>query len=230
MNIVIINGQNHKGSTYHIGRMLAERVGGNITEFFLPRDFSDYCVGCGQCFEVEAESCPHYEAQQPILKAMDVADLIILTSPVYVYHASAPMKNFLDHQGHRWLVHRPKAEMFTKQAVCISTAAGAGMKSTNKDMADSLFFWGVAKIYKCGVAVRATSWNHVNEKRRQKIEEKTDRLAATIKKRAGHVKPGLKTKIFWHIMRQAQKRGWNEADVRYWKEKGWTGDKRPWKK
>ena len=35
MNIVIINGQNHKGSTYHIGRMLAERVGGNITEFFL---------------------------------------------------------------------------------------------------------------------------------------------------------------------------------------------------
>ena len=119
MNIVIINGQNHKGSTYHIGRMLAERVGGDIAEFFLPRDFSDYCVGCSQCFEVAAEKCPHYEAQQPILKAMDAADLIILTSPVYVYHASAPMKNFLDHQGHRWLVHRPKAEMFTKQAVCI---------------------------------------------------------------------------------------------------------------
>ena len=37
MNIVIINGQNHKGSTYHIGRMLAERVGGDIAEFFLPR-------------------------------------------------------------------------------------------------------------------------------------------------------------------------------------------------
>ena len=100
MNIVIINGQNHKGSTYHIGRMLAERVGGNITEFFLPRDFSDYCVGCSQCFEVGAESCLHYEAQQPIIKALDAADLIILTSPVYVYHASAPMKNFLDHQGH----------------------------------------------------------------------------------------------------------------------------------
>ena len=59
MNIVMINGQNHKGSTYHIGRMLAERIGGNITEFFLPRDFSDYCVGCSQCFEVAAEKCPH---------------------------------------------------------------------------------------------------------------------------------------------------------------------------
>ena len=84
MNIVIINGQNHKGSTYHIGRMLAERVGGNITEFFLPRDFSDYCVGCSLCFEVGAESCLHYEAQQPIIKALDAADLIILTMPPFL--------------------------------------------------------------------------------------------------------------------------------------------------
>ena len=77
---------------------------------------------------------------------MDEADLIILTSPVYVYHVTAPMKNFLDHQGHRWMVHRPRPEMFHKQAVCISTAAGAGMKSTNKDMQDSLFFWGVPSL------------------------------------------------------------------------------------
>ena len=84
MKIVIINGQNHKGSTYHIGRMLAEEVGGEIKEFFLPRDFSDYCVGCSQCFRVGSEKCPHYDAQQPILKAMDEAELIILTSPVYV--------------------------------------------------------------------------------------------------------------------------------------------------
>ena len=27
-----------------------------------------------------------------------------------------------------------------------------------------------------------------------------------------------------------QKNGWNEADVRYWKEKGWTEQVRPWKK
>ena len=26
MNIVLIHGQNHKGSTYHIGRMIAEKV------------------------------------------------------------------------------------------------------------------------------------------------------------------------------------------------------------
>lgn len=34
MKIVIINGQNHKGSTYHTARMLANKIGGEITEFF----------------------------------------------------------------------------------------------------------------------------------------------------------------------------------------------------
>lgn len=43
MKTVVINGQNHKGSTWHIGKLLADKIGGELTEFFLPRDFSDYC-------------------------------------------------------------------------------------------------------------------------------------------------------------------------------------------
>ena len=34
MKITIIYGQNHKGSTYHMTRMLADKIGGEITEFF----------------------------------------------------------------------------------------------------------------------------------------------------------------------------------------------------
>lgn len=34
MKIVIINGQNHKGSTYNIGKQLAEKLQAEITEFF----------------------------------------------------------------------------------------------------------------------------------------------------------------------------------------------------
>ena len=33
MKIVIIHGQSHKGSTYHIAYKLAEKIGGEITEF-----------------------------------------------------------------------------------------------------------------------------------------------------------------------------------------------------
>lgn len=86
---------------------------------------------------------------------MDEADVIILASPVYVYHVTGAMKAFLDHYGYRWMVHSPEESMFKKQGVCISTAAGAGVKSTNKDLMDSLFFGGVAKRCQYGTAVAA---------------------------------------------------------------------------
>ena len=95
-------------------------------------------------------------------------------------HVTGAMKVFLDHYGYRWLVHRPEASMFRKQAVCISTAAGGGMKSTNKDMADSTFYWGVAKTYKYGVGVREVSWSRVNDKIKKSIEKKTTSLARRI--------------------------------------------------
>ena len=139
------------------------------------------------------------------------------------------MKALLDHYGYRWMPHRPDEKMFSKQAVCISTAAGAGMKSTNKDMADSAFYWGCAKVYTLGVAVAATSWDTVSDKKRAKIDSKTTAIAGSIKARVGKVKPGFKTRFMFCIMRMMQKNGWNELDMEYWRNKGWLDDKRPWK-
>ena len=49
MKIVLIHGQTHKGTTYHMGRVLAEKLtdNKNITEFFLPRDLNHFCVARG---------------------------------------------------------------------------------------------------------------------------------------------------------------------------------------
>lgn len=230
MKTVIIHGQNHNGSTCHIAKQLADKIGGETSEFFLPRDFGDFCCGCTQCFTKNETKCPHYKSLSPITQAIDEADVIILASPVYVYHATGAMKAFLDHYGWRWMVHRPDERMFKKQGVCISTAAGAGTRSTNKDMADSLFFWGVPKIYRYGIGVAAISWDGVPEKKKRRVEKATDSIADKIIKRNGRVKPGIKTKGFFHIMRMLQKNGWNEADMSYWKAKGWTDNNRPWKK
>lgn len=229
MKTVIIHGQSHKGSTYHIARQVADKIGGEIKEFFLPKDFGEFCVGCSTCFLKDEKKCPHFEKLSPITDAMDEADVIILASPVYVYHATGAMKAFLDHYGYRWMVHRPDERMFKKQGVCISTAAGAGMKSTNKDMADSLFFWGVGKIHKYGIGVAALDWKNVPDKKKAKIEKSTSSIAKKILSRNGKVKSGIKTKGFFYIMRMLQKSGWNEADVNYWKEKGWDKKSRPWK-
>lgn len=228
MKITIIHGQSHKGSTYHIADILAKKIGGEVVEFFLPKDFGEFCIGCNNCFMKSEFLCPHYEKISPITNAMDEADVLIFASPVYVYHATGSMKVFLDHYGYRWMLHRPNAAMFKKQAVCISTAAGAGTKSTNKDMADSLFFWGVGKVYKYGVNVRAVSYKRVSEKIKMKIDKKSFSLAQKIKRRSGNITPGLKTKVFFHIMRRVMKKGWNQADADYWEEKEWIGKKRPW--
>ncbi|QOV19870.1 NAD(P)H-dependent oxidoreductase [Blautia liquoris] len=229
MKITMIHGQSHKGSTYHIARMLAEKLDGEILEFFLPRDFDGICVGCTNCFMKSETLCPHYEQLKPITEGIDQADVIILASPVYVFHATGAMKALLDHYGYRFMVHRPEESMFEKQAVCISTAAGAGMKTTNKDMADSTFFWGAAKTYKYGVAVAADSWDTVKPELKKRIDKKTTAIADKIMKHADCIKPGIKTRAFFHVMRVMQKNGWNETDAAYWNKKGWTAKKRPWK-
>lgn len=229
MKTVIINGQSHKGSTYHIARMVADKISDDIMEIFLPRDFGEFCTGCTQCFVKSETLCPHYEKLKPITESIDEADVIIFASPVYVYHATGAMKAFLDHYGYRWMSHRPDEKMFSKQAVCISTAAGAGMKSTNKDMADSAFFLGCVRIYKIGVGVAATSWDDIDQKIKSKIEKMTSNTAKKIKRNIGKAKPNIKTKVFFEIMRMMQKNGWNEVDVKYWKDKDWLKKSRPWK-
>ena len=60
MKIVIIHGQSHNGSTCHIARMLADKIGGETTEFFLPKDFGEFCCGCTRCFKESETKCPHY--------------------------------------------------------------------------------------------------------------------------------------------------------------------------
>lgn len=229
MKIVIINGQNHRGSTRMIARELAEKVGGEITEFFLPKDFDEPCIGCWTCFKTDLTHCPHYEKLEKITEAIDAADLIVLDSPVYVFHATGQMMAFLDHYGTRWLVHRPDARMFGKQGVCISTAAGGGMRGTNRDMADSLMFWGVPRIYQLGFGVRAACPDEIPEKILRKIHRSTDALAAKIRRRAGRRGVSLQGRFWFYTMRFAHKHSFRaEPDYSYWEEHGWHGKGRPW--
>ncbi|MFO7160044.1 MAG: hypothetical protein DIU81_000950 [[Clostridium] cellulosi] len=104
------------------------------------------------------------------------------------------------------------------------------MKSTNKDMADSLKFWGVGRIYTYGVAVAATSWESVSASKKQKIEKKINRIAQKLKKRQNNVTPSFKVKVLFYLMRIFQKRiKINPVDYDYWEAKGWLGKRRPWK-
>lgn len=229
MKTVIIHGQSHEGCSCMIARELAEKAGGETQEFFLPRDFHKPCTGCYTCFKTDLSRCPHYQELEPLANAIRSADLLILTSPVYVYHATGSMMSFLDHFGTWWVVHRSLPEMSGKQAVAISTAAGGGMKSTTKDMADSLEMWGIHKIYRLGIGVQVTKPEEIPDRIIQTIHRKTDKLAQRIRKNAGSFGYNLRAKKWFYLMRLAHNHfPPAEPDYGYWEEKGWHGKARPW--
>lgn len=232
MKIVVIYGTMRKGSTYNIAQQFLGKLSDNskdVKEIFLPKDMPNFCRGCFQCF-TDNTKCPDYQYTEPILKAMDEANLIIFVSPVYVYHITGQMKAFLDHFGFRWMAHQPSGKMFKKQALIISTAAGGGTKSTMKDILDSMWFWGIGRTYKYGVNVAAADWEHVNDKKKLEIQNKVEKLSAKIKRQSNKVIPSLKVKGLFYTMRFMQKKfAFNEPDVKYWKELGWLEKTRPWK-
>ena len=106
MKIVMLNGQNHNGSTYHIGRMIADKIEGEneITEFFFPKDLNHFCAGCYQCIE-DVSACPYYEEKKKIIETIDAADILIVTTPTYCMHMSAPLKSFFDLTFDLWIAH-----------------------------------------------------------------------------------------------------------------------------
>ncbi len=231
MKIVMLNGQNHKGSTYHIGRMIADKIEGQneITEFFFPKDLNHFCAGCYRCIE-DVSACPYYEEKKKIIDAIDSANLLIVTTPTYCMHMSAPLKSFFDLTFDLWMAHRPMESMFKKRAVIVSTAAGTGTKSAMKDVQDCLFYLGVPKIYKYGLAVQAMGWDGVAAGKKEQIEKKTAILAQKLSTNVEH-SAGLKTGFMFKILGMMQKKGWNSSPIEtlYWKEKGWLDGKKPWK-
>lgn len=229
MRITLIHGQNHKGSTYHIGKILAEQfASGDIQEFFLPKDLEHFCLGCYKCIESD-EACPFYKEKSRIMQAVEGADLLIFTTPTYCMRASAPMKAFIDLTFTYWMAHKPRECMFSKKAVVISTAAGTGMKSAIKDITNTLFYWGVPYIKEYGIAVQAMSWEQVSQEKKEKINADIAKLAGTIQKANVHV--GIKTKFMFNIMRMMQIKGWGsgESEKEYWEKNGWLDKRRPWK-
>lgn len=231
MKIAIIHGQNHMGSSYHIGRILLDKIDATkeVSEFFLPRDLNHFCLGCYSCIENQSR-CPYHEEKKKIMDAVEEADLLIFTTPNYCMMPSAPMKAFIDLTFTWWMSHRPVAKMFSKRAVVISTTAGTGAKQATKAVARTLFYWGVPSVKKYGIAVAAMNWDGVKTEKKTKIEKDMTKLAKQLSgKRPPHV--GIKTRFMFRMMAGMQKADWgaSQAEKEYWKQSGWLDKERPWK-
>lgn len=230
MKIIVINGQNHKGSTWNIGNQLVSKITGEkeIKEYFLPKDHNHFCSGCFACLE-ERERCPFWPEKEIIQNDMIQADLLIFTSPNYCMMPSAPMKAFLDLFFTNWMSHKPLKEMFSKKAVVISSTAGGGAKKTTKLIANNLTNWGIPDVTEFGIAVNAMNWEMVPEKIKRKIDKATSKMAAKLSHQK-NVQVGIKTRFLFWLFKGMQKANWSasKAEKKYWLDNGWLDGKKPW--
>lgn len=223
MKIAVVHGQQHKGNTYHITKMLLDQLNctkEDISEFYV-NDLKD-CIGCFQCIMKGENTCPHRSQVETVIEAIEEADIIIIDSPTYVLSVSGQLKTFFDHMGYRWISHRPHPTMKQKIGIAISTTAGTGAKKTTKMIASQMFWWSVGKTYQFPVTVAAMNWDQMSEKRKAKAARKAIKISKAIQRKLGHVKPGIKARIMFFMMKQMHKgMDYSPLDKNHWKEQGW---------
>ena len=208
----------------------------NIVEYSLPKDCPSFCIGCTNCFMKGENNCKDFAYINKIEKSLTEADLIVMTSPAYVMHATGAMKALLDHFAYRWMPHRPISGMFGKRAVIITQCLGAGAKSTAKDIKHSLSWWGISKIGVFnGALMGDIIWDKLNEKKRKQLTDKINRLAYRFTKinysKSAHTKLIMKIKFMFCrlIQKKIRKDGVAGLDNEYWFKNGWLNKSRPWK-
>lgn len=231
MKIVLIHGQNHKGSTWNAANILLNNISCDkeVEEFFLPRDPDHFCLGCYRCIEGR-EKCPYWEEKKRIDDAILKADLLIFTTPTYCTMPSAPMKAFLDLFFTNWMAHKPYKEMFGKRAVVISTASGSGAKKAAGLVADNLRHWCIPEVISYGVQVQAMNREMVPQKIKTKINKDMHRLGARLSKdKKVHI--GIGTRFIFWLGCSMQKANWgaSSSEKEYWEKQGWLDGEKPWK-
>ena len=153
MKIVILYGSPRKGDTYEIVDKVKSELNDlssvslEIDEVFLTDYDYGFCKGCYNCFEFGEDKCPHYNQINPIIDKIKACDGLIVTSPVYVLHVTAMLKNFFDHMA--YFYHRPY--FFTKKALAVSSTGGVGVKDVLSYIEEDLENMGFNKVYKIGL-------------------------------------------------------------------------------
>ncbi len=238
MNITVINGTEKHGVTYRLKEIfLAEfKDKANITQYYLPKDCPNFCSGCISCTINGENTCKDAEYIEKIDKSLVEADLIVMTSPAYVFHVTGAMKAFLDHFAYRWLPHRPAPEMFGKRAVIITQCLGAGAKAAAKDIRHSLSWWGISEIgIFTGTLTSDIVWDKLSEKKRAELTKKMKRLSQKFAQidytNPAHTNFNTKIKFsFCRMLQQSLHKDDPEyLDGKYWSQQGWLGKTRPWK-
>lgn len=235
MKIVVINGNSRHGSTWNCKELLLKAMEKHeeieVKNFVLPNDMPHQCLGCFSCIMRGEDKCPHVGAVSPFVSALEQADVIVLTSPIYALDVSGQLKSLLDHLCFMWVSHRPNPKMFKKIGVTVATTAGFGLGHASKTMRYSLQYWGTRRIYALKMRVAAAKWEEVKDKTKQKAQNKSEKMAKNIVKsvkRIDRLQPNLFIRFMFRLMTGMMKKNtWNLTDRSHWEAQGWLEGGKP---
>lgn len=208
MKITIIHGSQRNGNTEKTIERVKTKlnsIGENMfVDFYLPKDLPSFSCGCFLCLykgDYGGEYCPHAKYTHPVLETMQSSDGIIIASPVYSLSETGQVKVFLVYFGCIFMSHRPVEEMFSKSALILSTTAGTGTRHVIKTIERSFRYWGIPKIYKCGLTLWEKNWNEMPAKKhvkyKKRLEDKAFALYKSAKLKNKYIP--LKTKVMFRI-------------------------------
>ena len=224
MKITVINGTEKHGVTWRLKEIFLERF----------REKAEI-MGCAGCIFKGEHICKDFSYIRKIAEPLLESDLIVMTSPAYVMHATGAMKALLDHFAYLWMPHRPAPEMFSKRAVIITQCLGAGARSAAADIKHSLSWWGISQITVfTGKLMSDIVWEKLAGKKRAELTGRMNRLSKKLAAEDFGKTPGVSavTKIKFLFCRMMQKSLHENdpeyTDGKYWAQQGWLAGKRPW--
>lgn len=135
MKILAVNGS-PRGKGSNSDRMLlpfldgAGEAGAEVEVVYLSEKKINHCLGCFACWTKEPGVCVHKDDMPELLEKIKLADIIVYTTPLYVFTVTGLMKDFMDRhlpltqpyitkRGDQY-IHPRRYEGGTKKIVLIS--------------------------------------------------------------------------------------------------------------
>lgn len=225
MKVVIFHGSPRKGNTYTAAKILMDAMSqcGEVsyTEFFLPKDVPEFCLGCQMCLGNPREKCPHSAYIDPIYQAIMEADALVFTTPHYgASSMTGGMKNLLDHLDFFTLTVSPRKEMFGKKAFILTT--GTGSTAAIAPIKKCIKNWGINRVSSVGIRMFTDKRNDMSVGKQKKQEKRLQKAAQSfyfMKKK----RPYTSSFFMYYLNRFIIKKFVGEGNYpfEYWKENGY---------
>jgi len=222
MKITVIHGSMRKGNTYGVTQAVLECLRKNddveITEISVFDLNLPFCTSCHACFDKGDEYCPHHKIIEPVAKAIEECDGLIISGVCYAMQINASVKNLIDHFA--YLFHRP--HLFNTVGMVIATTAGAGENRVAKYLRQTIGHWGIGKAMLLPMKIQTEKFA-LSNKQKERIRITADRFYNRIKN--GKLFPPSLVSVIVHNSFRAHASltpSLSEADSVYWQQSGFA--------